>query len=233
MERIVAGVISFPAWAKKKFLQQRMKRTSASLITSDGEPDSVGQAIRSLELARRTGSFRHGNSGLMPENSKLEFEALTLPHAQDLLRYALYLTGEKAPAEDLVQETLLAAWRSFHQFERGTNCKAWLVRILKNLYYKQLQRNRRRAEVPLEVGEPGMTMPEKVSADEEMREAFSRLSEEHRDVLHLAVIQGFGVQEIAQLLQVPAGTVMSRLSRARQSLRAVLASRMKVPEVTL
>jgi RNA polymerase sigma-70 factor, ECF subfamily len=210
-----------------------MKTAFASLITSDGEPDSVGQALRSLELARRIRFLPARKFLVMPENSKLEFEALTLPHAQDLLRYALYLTGEKAPAEDLVQETLLAAWRSFHQFERGTNCKAWLVRILKNLYYKQLQRNRRRAEVPLEVGEPGMTMPEKVSADEEMREAFSRLSEEHRDVLHLAVIQGFGVQEIAQLLQVPAGTVMSRLSRARQSLRAVLASRMKVPEVTL
>jgi RNA polymerase sigma-70 factor, ECF subfamily len=80
-----------------------------------------------------------------------EFESVCLPHAASLLRYAMHIDERsKAEAEDLVQETLLAAWRNFHQFESGTNCKAWLFRILINLRYKQLRRMRRRPEVPLE-----------------------------------------------------------------------------------
>src|SRR5262249_11813295 len=115
----------------------------------------------------------------MPGDRKFEFENVALPHAAALLRYALHLAGGKAQAEDLVQETLLSAWRNFHQFERGTNCKAWLFRILKNLHYKQTQRGGRRPETPIQGNEPGLAAPENISAAQEMREAFARLTSEH------------------------------------------------------
>jgi RNA polymerase sigma-70 factor, ECF subfamily len=158
----------------------------------------------------------------MRGDRRFEFENLALPHAAGLLRYALYLERGRARAEDLVQETLLSAWRNFHQFERGTNCKAWLFRILKNLHYKETRRTGRQPEIPLEGQEPGVAAAEKISATQEMQEAFARLTPEHREVLELAVVEGFAIREIAELLQIPQGTVMSRLTRARTSLRAAL-----------
>jgi RNA polymerase sigma-70 factor, ECF subfamily len=161
----------------------------------------------------------------MPGDRASEFEAVALPHAESLLRYALRLAQEKGRAEDLVQETLLAAWRNFHQFTSGTNCKAWLFRILTNVHYKEARRSGRRNEVDVQEQEARLGAPERVSASQVMREAFARLTSEHQEVLHLAVIEGFEVREIADLLQVPQGTVMSRLSRARASLRATLQAR--------
>jgi RNA polymerase sigma-70 factor (ECF subfamily) len=158
----------------------------------------------------------------MPGDRAFEFETVALPHAVGLLRFALHLGGEKARAEDLVQETLLSAWRNFHQFERGTNCKAWLFRILKNLHYRQMRRVSRRAEVPVETEDGRLAAPERISAGQEMREAFARLSPEHQEVLQLAVIEGLGIRDIAEILQLPQGTVMSRLSRARTNLRTTL-----------
>lgn len=153
-----------------------------------------------------------------------EFETVALPHAASLLRYATHVyAGGKAEAEDLVQETLLAAWRNFSQFQAGTNCKAWLFRILINLRYKQLRRMARGPEVPLEE-EPNLSRPENISSTAEMRAAFARLSSEHREVMQLAVVEGFEIREVAEMLQVPAGTVMSRLSRARAQLRTILQS---------
>jgi RNA polymerase sigma-70 factor, ECF subfamily len=169
----------------------------------------------------------------MPGNRRFEFESVVLPHAAGLLRYALHLDRNKAQAEDLVQETLLSAWRNFHQFQPGTNCKAWLFRILKNLYFKQMQRNRQKAEVPVEDQESEFAVPEKISATQEMQQAFARLTPEHKEVLQLAVVEGFGIREIAELLLVPQGTIMSRLSRARASLRAILQERTLVREGSL
>src|SRR5262245_20232331 len=169
----------------------------------------------------------------MPADRKFEFETVALPHAAGLLRYALHLERDKARAEDLVQETLLSAWSNFHQFEPGTNCKAWLFRILKNLHYKEMQRRGRQAEVPVEEQQARFAVRESISTNQEMREAFARLTSEHREILQLAVIEGFAVREIAELLEIPLGTVMSRLSRARMSLRAVLQSRTPVREGSL
>jgi RNA polymerase sigma-70 factor (ECF subfamily) len=158
----------------------------------------------------------------MPEDRSFEFENIALPHAAGLLRYAIHLVGEKAKAEDLVQETLLSAWRNFHQFERGTNCKAWLFQILKHLFYRQSHRSARAAETAISAQEPTLSTPERISVNQEIRQAFARLTPEHQEVLQLAVIEGFGIREVAEILQVPQGTVMSRLSRARTSLREVL-----------
>jgi len=153
---------------------------------------------------------------------KEEFESAALPHLNDLYRTAARVIGNRSEAEDLVQETLLSAWRNFQQFTRGTNCKAWLFRILTNLHYKQARRSGLRPEVHVEEQDLRLGAPERVSASQEMREAFARLTSEHQEVLHLAVVEGFEVREIAEMLQVPQGTVMSRLSRARASLRAAL-----------
>jgi RNA polymerase sigma-70 factor, ECF subfamily len=122
-----------------------------------------------------------------------EFESMALPHAASLLRYAMHLEDRgKADAEDLVQEALLAAWRNFSQFESGTNCKAWLFRILINLRYKRLRRAGRRSEVPLETEESHLSRPENISRNAEMRATFARLSPEHQEVMQLAVVEGFG-----------------------------------------
>lgn len=165
----------------------------------------------------------HGLS--MREDRNFEFESVAFPHAAGLLRFALHLTGERTRAEDLVQETLLAAWRSFHQFERGTNCRAWLFRILKNFHCSQLRRNLARTEISLEINEFGLSVPEKITAGHEVREAFSHLTPEHREVLQLASIDGFAISEIATILEIPAGTVASRLNRARLTLRSRLQKR--------
>ena len=168
-------------------------------------------------------SFFAAHELAMARDPASEFESVALPHAASLLRYALHLAGEKSRAEDLVQETLFSAWRNFRQFTPGTNCKAWLFRILTNLQYRQMRRSGKRPEVDMEQIKDRLGASEKLSASQEMREAFARLTSEHQEVLQLAVIEGFGVSEIAELLQLPEGTVMSRLSRARASLRAALA----------
>jgi RNA polymerase sigma-70 factor (ECF subfamily) len=161
----------------------------------------------------------------MREDRVFEFEAVAFPHASGLLRYALHLAGERTGAEDLVQETLLAAWRNFHQFERGTNCRAWLFRILKNFHNRQMRRTHTHAETSLEADESALSAPEKITSGHEVREAFSHLTPEHQEVLQLATLDGFAISEIATILEIPAGTVMSRLNRARQALRSRLQRR--------
>ena len=155
-----------------------------------------------------------------------EFEAIAIPHARSLLRVARRLTFDSAVAEDIVQETLLRAWRSFDQFEAGTNARAWLFRILFNVLYAQ---GRKARSSPLLVPFPA---PESQSfggagfsvLDNAMLSAaLDDLSEEHRMVILLAVVEGFTCREMAGILSLPIGTVMSRLSRARQSLRETLA----------
>lgn len=153
-----------------------------------------------------------------------EFERVAMPHSRSLLRVARRVTSDASSAEDLVQETLLRAWRGFDQFERGTNARAWLFRIMFNAFYAQ-GRKRRSGPVlvPLEHAEPepepatqslsGWTDALAVSR------ALNGLSDEHRAVLLLGAVEGFKCREMAEILSLPIGTVMSRLSRARKALR--------------
>jgi len=140
-----------------------------------------------------------------------------MPHTRSLLRVARRLTAEPARAEDLVQETMLSAWRSFQQFRAGTNARAWLFRILINAFYAQ--QRRKRAEF---VDAPEIGAESGVEVAVELSQALDSLSIEHRAVLMLGVVEGFTCQEMAGILDVPMGTVMSRLSRAREALRAKL-----------
>jgi RNA polymerase sigma-70 factor (ECF subfamily) len=139
-----------------------------------------------------------------------------MPYSRSLLRVARRLVSDPAEAEDLVQETLLLAWRNFRQFRPGTNARAWLFRILLNSFYSRGRRQR--------VDPPMVPVPPASSVMEtaEIAQALAALHEEHRTVLLLGVVEGFTCREIADILSVPIGTVMSRLSRAREALRARL-----------
>src|SRR5215813_10600125 len=156
-----------------------------------------------------------------------EFERVAMPHTQSLLQAALRIAPDRAVAEDMVQETLLHAWNAFDQFERGTNCKAWLFRILINISRQQHRKSRSMpATLPLEGGgsrkvvQLCVTPPQFTAA--EVLSALDMPSVDRRLVLLLAVVEGFTCKEIAGMCSLPIGTVMSRLSRARNELRRIL-----------
>ena len=157
-----------------------------------------------------------------------EFERVALPHSGSLLRVARRIAPDVATAEDLVQETLLRAWRSFGQFQTGTNARAWLFRILFNAFYAQ-GRKLRSGPIVVSLQDTNReAAPESRTAVSvldatALGRALEELSPEHRTVLLLAVVEGFTCREMAEILSLPIGTVMSRISRARQVLRNRLA----------
>jgi RNA polymerase sigma-70 factor (ECF subfamily) len=166
------------------------------------------------------------------------FEAEALPLLPGLYRAALRLTRNPTDAEDLVQEAYLRAYRGFHQFTPGTNLKAWLYRILTNQFintYRKKQRepqtvpdeevedwylyNRLAREAPDSSAEAVVleSMP-----DEDVRAALEALPETYRAAVLLADVEGFSYKEIAEILEIPMGTVMSRLHRGRKALEKAL-----------
>ncbi len=156
-----------------------------------------------------------------------DFEQTAMIHTESLLRVAFRLTETRAAAEDLVQETLLRAWRAFGQFEPETDCKAWLFRILFNC---SNERHRRRRSRPQTVSIDDCDVRETNSMQAESAQhnqtdvicALDSLPADHRVVLILTVVEGFTCKETAEMLDVPIGTIMSRLSRARANLRQAL-----------
>jgi RNA polymerase sigma-70 factor, ECF subfamily len=146
-----------------------------------------------------------------------EFEWIAMPHLAALLRVARRLTPEPASAEDLVQETMLLAWRGFRGFQSGTNARAWLFRIMFNVFHGQSRRELRSPELS------SLGVRPMFQEAVEIAEALKALSLEQRTVLLLCVVEGFTCREAAGILDLPIGTVMSRLSRARQELRESLA----------
>ena len=164
----------------------------------------------------------------MPQLRREEFDRAALVHVPELLRVASRLCGSAEAAEDLLQETYLQAWRSFHRFETGTNCRAWLYKILLFTYSAQKRKHARRpflvdldaaGETALSVDVP---TPDALTA-EAVRAAFDRLPENFRTPVLLVDVEGLTYREAAEALDVPIGTVMSRLSRGRGLLRLELA----------
>jgi RNA polymerase sigma-70 factor (ECF subfamily) len=158
-----------------------------------------------------------------------EFEAQAIPHMDDLFRIALRMTGDRSRAEDAVQETYLQAWKSFGKFEQGTNCKAWLFRIL--FYCVQHQRRKwfrfAVAGDSEEILQNSAAAPEPSAenlTDAQIQEALDSLPPEYRAVALLVDVEEFAYREAAGILGIPIGTVMSRLSRARGMLRDRLAN---------
>jgi RNA polymerase sigma-70 factor (ECF subfamily) len=166
------------------------------------------------------------------------FEAEALPHMDALYRTALRLVRNPSDAEDLVQETYLRAHRFWDRYEPGTNCKAWLFKILTNTRINQYVKDSKRpARVDFDAVEPFLTQPEPAAQeqpthgelatfadllDDEVKSALEAVPDDFRLVLLLYVVEGYAYKEIAQILAIPIGTVMSRLFRARKLLQAEL-----------
>jgi RNA polymerase sigma-70 factor (ECF subfamily) len=151
---------------------------------------------------------------------------------------AYRLTRNAADAEDLVQETYLRAYRGFHQFQPGTNLKAWLYRILMNTFINSYRKKQREPQTISEDeiedwylysrmarggAEPSAeaTVIESLP-DEDVQDALANLPEQFREAVMLADVEGFSYKEIAEIMGVPIGTVMSRLHRGRKALEKAL-----------
>jgi RNA polymerase sigma-70 factor (ECF subfamily) len=160
--------------------------------------------------------------------SKEEFESVALPHLNDLYRTAARVIGNRTEAEDLVQEAYLQAWKSFHRFEPGTNCRAWLFKIL----FHVIQHHRRKwynsklvqenDDMLLQDTVPYEPPAPQHLSDEDVLAALERIPVQYREAVVLTDVQEFSYKEVAATLGVPVGTVMSRLSRGRKLLRAEL-----------
>jgi len=159
----------------------------------------------------------------------IDFDRLAFAHFHELRRVALRVCADRETADDLVQETYLRAWRAFDKFEAGTNCRAWLFRIF---FYVRSEYCRNQARQPLffsidYVKESELSSQPNTSWNltlEEIKQGFADLPEPFRIAVLLSDIEGLRYREIAEVTNVPVGTVMSRLSRGRQMLRARLAT---------
>jgi RNA polymerase sigma-70 factor (ECF subfamily) len=157
-----------------------------------------------------------------------QFESEAMPHAADLYRVAVWLTRDPAEAEDLAQETMFQALKSFHRFEKGTNCRAWLIRIL---YHMRGKRLRTQGRLQL-LGDDEEKLAETLVyepptpqglKDREILKALSEIPRQFQEVVILSDVQEFSYKEISAALDIPIGTVMSRLARGRKLLRGKLA----------
>jgi RNA polymerase sigma-70 factor (ECF subfamily) len=169
------------------------------------------------------------------DDRRTQFEREALPHLDALYGLALRLTGgDEARSEDLVQDAVLKAWRNWDSFELGTNCRAWLMTILRNTFINEFRRDKSRpakvefeeiAERPpadsLFEADPEGGIFERI-IDREVIEAIQGLPDDFRVPVVLADIEGLAYQEIADLLDIPVGTVKSRLFRARRRLQEEL-----------
>jgi RNA polymerase sigma-70 factor (ECF subfamily) len=155
------------------------------------------------------------------------FEDLALPHTRDLFRTASSILGNATEAEDAVQEAYLQAWKSFERFTPGTNCRAWLFGILFHVISHQRRKWLSRAVLcepkTFEDTTPYTAPVPDNLTDQEILSAFRSLPKQFAEVVMLADVQEFSYKEIQESLGIPIGTVMSRLSRGRQLLRAQLA----------
>jgi RNA polymerase sigma-70 factor (ECF subfamily) len=172
---------------------------------------------------------------------RARFADLAMEYMASLYSAALRMTRNPADAEDLVQETYLKAYRAFDSFSEGTNLKAWLYRILTNTFINSYRARRRRPEQTeiedvedlylyrrlggLEAVAAGRSAEEEVLdhfTEAEVKEAVEALPEQFRMAVLLADVEGFSYKEIAEILDVPIGTVMSRLHRGRKALQKTL-----------
>ena len=160
------------------------------------------------------------------------FEKEAIVHLDIIYNAALKLTKSRVEAEDLVQETFLRAYRFFDKFKAGTNCKAWLFKILKNIYINKYRKESRKPQM-LDVSDVegsgdlanALTPEDEIFGkllDDDVVDAMDALPEEFRLAIVLSDLEGFSYKEIAEILDCPIGTVMSRLHRGRKLLQKVL-----------
>ena len=164
------------------------------------------------------------------------FEKEMMPYMDQLLNYATYLSGDREQASDLLQDTYMKAYRFFDKFETGTNAKAWLYRIMKNTYINEYRRTHRLPEIveydeqisPYQMSAQGRedndlrNMLDTQMFDDDIAGALAGLPEKFKSVIVLRDLEELPYEEIAEVLEIPIGTVRSRLHRARALLFAPL-----------
>lgn len=174
-------------------------------------------------------------------SEKVGFEEEALPHLDAVYRFALRLSGSPDHAEDLVQETFLRAYRSWDQYTRGTQAKSWLFTICRNVFLRGRERTQRHDQIVSEGADrsgpgPNPVNPVWVSVlgvdpegdffesivDDHIVKAIEELPEEYRTAVVLSDLEGLPYAEIAELMEVPVGTVKSRLFRGRRQLQKAL-----------
>jgi RNA polymerase sigma-70 factor (ECF subfamily) len=174
-------------------------------------------------------------------SAKEKFTSDAMQYAPQLFSTALRMTRNRSDAEDLVQETYIKGWRSFHTFQEGTNLRAWLFRIMTNTYINKYNAQKRKGtEVELDDVEElflykrlGSIDQSQLSSsaedqmldlftDEEVKNALESLPEDFRIPVLLSDVDGFAYKEIAEMLEIPIGTVMSRLHRGRKAMQKML-----------
>ena len=174
-------------------------------------------------------------------SAKEQFTTDAMQYAPQLFSTALRMTRSRSDAEDLVQETYIKGWRSFHTFQEGTNLRAWLFRIMTNTYINKYNAQKRKGtEVELDDIEElflykrlGSIDQSQLSSsaedqmlelftDDEVKNALEELPEDFRVPVLLSDVDGFSYKEIAEMLEIPIGTVMSRLHRGRKAMQKML-----------
>ena len=169
------------------------------------------------------------------DENRAGFEREALVHLDALYRVALRLTGNPADADDLVQETMLKAYRAWHQYQPGTNAKGWLLTILRHAFINEYRRRSRHPEtVDVDAIEPFAVLDDDRQdddpqgqffdqiVDDEVLRAIDALPEQFREAVVLSDVEGMSYEEVANILGVPIGTVKSRLFRGRRLLQAKL-----------
>ena len=168
------------------------------------------------------------------DEKRASFEREALVHLDALYRVALRLTGNAADADDLVQETMLKAYRAWHQYQPGTNAKGWLLTILRHAFINEYRRRTRHPEtVDVDAIESFAVFDEGQDddpqgrffdqiVDDEVLRAIDELPEQFREAVVLSDVEGMSYEEVGRILEVPIGTVKSRLFRGRRLLQAKL-----------
>lgn len=173
-----------------------------------------------------------------------DFEEIALPFIPDVSRFAFSLTRDSDEADDLVQETFLKAYRSWHRFEPGTNCRSWLFTICKNTFRRRFKREKMRPDVESEALGDDDALPvvmshvnatrlglgdlfDRLDVRPVLERAMDELPELFREIVALVDLEGFSYHEAAEILEIPVGTVRSRLFRARRRLQESLIEQAK------
>ncbi|MBK6538815.1 MAG: sigma-70 family RNA polymerase sigma factor [Ignavibacteria bacterium] len=219
------------------------KKEKDSSVINSVEEDISEENEFDLESDEFSAEEQQALSDEELKQKKIDFDLEAMPHMNLLHNYAYKMTFNQLDADDLLQETFLRAFRFFHKFEKGTNCKAWLFRIMKNLFINRYRKNQKEPG-KVDYGEienffdtirsekmESSDLQQKVFSnllDDDVTKALNSLQDDFKTVVILCDLEGLSYEEIADFVQCPIGTVRSRLHRGRKMLQEKLYEYAKV-----